>query len=86
MPVQLDYSCIYTGPMSHLVRNNESSMHSILLRIHITNKLEKVAAKYGILGDVSKGKMIWVKFKWSVDFSSVDSLRNKVHPIFFVLK
>src|SRR5580698_7546718 len=42
--------------------------------IHVTLKqLEKVAAKYGILGDGSKGKKIWVKFKWSVDFSSVDS-------------
>src|ERR1700730_13988256 len=39
MPVQLDYSCIYTGPTSHLVRNDKSSMHSILLRIHISNNL-----------------------------------------------
>ena len=27
-------------------------------------KLEKVAAKFGILGDASKGRKIWVKFKW----------------------
>src|SRR5947207_1680498 len=47
--------------------------------IHVTLKeLEKVATKYRILGDGSKGKKIWVRFKWSVDFASVDSLRNKV--------
>jgi hypothetical protein len=47
--------------------------------------LEKVAAKFGVLGDGSKGRKIWAKFKWSVDFSGVDSLRNKVSSIFSVL-
>jgi hypothetical protein len=54
--------------------------------IHVTLKeLEKVAAKYRILGDASKGKKIWVKFKWSVDFASVDSLRNKVSSLSLII-
>jgi hypothetical protein len=55
--------------------------------INVTlKKLEKVAAQYGILGDGSKGKKIWMKIKWSANLSSVDSLRNKVPPTFPVLK
>ena len=41
-------------------------------------RLEKVAKKYEVLGSSSKGKHFWVKFKWSVEFSSIDGLRNKV--------
>jgi hypothetical protein len=49
-------------------------------------QLEKVAAKYGILGDSSKGRKIWTKFKWSVESPSINSLRNKVLPVLSVLK
>ncbi len=41
-------------------------------------RLEKVAKKYEVLGSSSKGKHFWVKFKWSVEFSSIDGLRHKV--------
>ena len=42
--------------------------------------LEKVAKKYETLGSGSgsKRRQIWAKFKWSVDFSKIDALRNKV--------
>ena len=40
--------------------------------------LEKVARKYEILGSNSKRKLIWAKFKWSVEFTSIDGLRNKL--------
>ena len=44
-------------------------------------KLEKVAKKYEILGSNSKRRQLWTKFKWSVEFSDIDALRNKVcHP------
>ena len=42
------------------------------------NRLRKVASKYAILGTGSKAKQLWVKFKWSAEFSSIDRLRNKV--------
>lgn len=43
-------------------------------------RLEKVAKKYEILGSSSKRRQIWAKFKWSVEFSRIDALRNKVGP------
>lgn len=42
-------------------------------------KLEKVAKKYQILGSSSKRQQLWTKFKWSVEFSDIDSLRSKVY-------
>jgi len=39
MPIQPVYSMIYRGLTSHLVDNNQSSMHSIPLRTHIYNRL-----------------------------------------------
>ena len=41
-------------------------------------RLEKVAKKYEILGSSSKRRQIWAKFKWSVEYSKIDALRNKV--------
>ena len=41
-------------------------------------RLEKVAKKYDILGSSSRRRQIWAKIKWSVEFSKIDSLRNKV--------
>lgn len=41
-------------------------------------KLEKVAKKYDILGSSSKRRQLWAKLKWSIDFSDIDNLRNKV--------
>jgi len=78
------------NPQSILIEAGEDRVRMVkemVSGINVTLKqLEKVAAKYGILGDGSKGRKIWAKFKWSVDFSSVDSLRNKVPPVFSVLK
>ena len=42
------------------------------------NLLEKFAKKYEILGSGSKRRQMWAKFKWSMDFSKIDGLRNKV--------
>jgi hypothetical protein len=78
------------NPESVLIKAGEDRVRMVnemVSNVGVTlKKLEKVAAKFGILGDGSKGKKIWVKFKWSVDFSGVDSLRNKVSAIFSVLK
>jgi len=78
------------NPQSILIEAGEDRVRMVkemVSGINVTLKqLERVAARYGILGDGSKGRKIWVKFKWSVDFSSVDSLRNKVPLIFSVLK
>ena len=43
-------------------------------------RLEKVAKNYDLLGSSSSSnrRQIWAKFKWSVDFSKIDALRNKV--------
>lgn len=41
-------------------------------------KLEKVAKRYQVLGSSSKRRQLWTKFKWSVEFSDIDSLRSKV--------
>lgn len=54
-------------------------MNEMVSRVGETLKLlEKAAKKYEILGSGSKKRQIWVKFKWSVDFSKIDTLRNKV--------
>ena len=78
------------NPESVLIKAGEDRVRMVnemVSSVGVTlKKLEKVAAKFGILGDVSKGRKIWVKFKWSVDFSTVDSLRNKVSSTFSVLK
>ena|SRR5436190_1355740 len=77
------------NPESILIKAGEDRVAMVKEMVAGINKtlkqLEKVAAKYGILGDDSKGRKIWTKLKWSVDFSSVDSLRNKVPPHLFVL-
>ena len=52
-------------------------------------QLEKVAKKHEMLGSngsngsngsssKGKGRQIWAKFRWSVEFSKIDGLRNKV--------
>ncbi|KAL8925684.1 MAG: hypothetical protein Q9208_003367 [Pyrenodesmia sp. 3 TL-2023] len=41
-------------------------------------KLERVAKKYQILGSSSKRRQLWTKFKWSIEFSDIDSLRSKL--------
>jgi hypothetical protein len=78
------------NPQSILIEAGEERVKMVkemVSGIHVTLKqLEKVAAKYRILGDGSKGRKIWAKFKWSVDFSGIDSLRNKVCLIFSILK
>ena len=69
-------------PNSTLVRAGEDRVRMVNEMVsHIgetLNLLEKVAKKYGILGSGSKRRQIWVKFKWSVEFSKIDALRNKV--------
>lgn len=70
---------------STLVRAGEDRVRMVnemVSRVNLTLKeLQKVAKKYKILGTGSKGKQIWVKFKWSVEFTSIDSLRSKVRLI-----
>ena len=74
-----------SDPGSTLVRAGEDRVRMVnemVSRINLTLKeLQKVAKKYEILGTGSKGKQIWVKFKWSVEFTSIDSLRSKVRLI-----
>ena len=41
-------------------------------------KLEKLVKKYHILDSGTKYRQLWLKFKWSAEFSSIDSLWNKV--------
>ena len=69
-------------PTSALVQAGEDRVrmvNEIVSRIGETLKLlEKVAKKYEILGSGSKRRQIWARFKWSVDFSKIDVLRNKV--------
>jgi len=60
-------------------------VNEMLSRINVTLKeLQKVARKYEILGTGSKRQQIWVKFKWSVEFTSIDSLRSKVCIVYSV--
>ena len=69
-------------PTSTLVQAGEDRVRMVnemVARVGETLKLlEKVAKKYEILGSGSKRRQIWAKFKWSVDFSKIDTLRNKV--------
>lgn len=69
-------------PTSTLVQAGEDRVRMVnemISRIGETLKsLDKVAKKYEILGSGSKRRQIWTKFKWSVDFSKIDGLRNKV--------
>ena len=51
------------------------TVHNISLTL---KSLEKVAKKYDILGSGSKRKHLWATFKWSVDLTSIDGLRNKL--------
>lgn len=70
------------NPRSTLVQAGEvrvRMVNDIVKGIDETLKrLEKVAKKYEVLGSSSKGKHFWVKLKWSVEFSKIDGLRNKV--------
>lgn len=72
-------------PGSVLVQAGEDRVRMVkemVSRIEITlTQLEKVAMKYDILRPSSKGKKIWMKAKWSFEFTSLDSLRNKVLTI-----
>lgn len=69
-------------PDSVLVQAGEDRVRMVkemVSRIEITlTQLEKVAMKYDILRPSSKGKKIWTKVKWSFEFTSLDSLRNKL--------
>lgn len=72
-------------PRSTLAQGGEDRarmLNDIVKSIGDTLKrLEKVAKKYEVLDSSSKGTHFWVKFKWSLDFSSINGLRNKVrHP------
>ncbi|KAI9772340.1 MAG: hypothetical protein M1840_001089 [Geoglossum simile] len=70
------------NPDSILRRSGEDRVRMVnemVSRVNVTlRELQKVATKYTILGNGSKGKRIWQKLKWSVEFSSIDSLRNKL--------
>jgi hypothetical protein len=58
-------------------------VNEMVSRVEITLKeLQKVAKKYKILETGSKGKKLWAKLSWSVELSSIDSLRSKVSIVF----
>lgn len=72
-------------PNSTLVRSGEDRIRMVkemMSRVEVTLKeLEKHAKKYEKLGDSSRSKVrkqLWAKFKWAVDASDLDALRNKV--------
>lgn len=71
-------------PNSTLVRSGDARIvmvKEMMGRVEVTlRELEKHAKKYEKLGDNTraKRKQIWSKFKWSVDATNLDSLRNKV--------
>ncbi|RPB07542.1 hypothetical protein P167DRAFT_495646 [Morchella conica CCBAS932] len=72
-------------PNSTLVRSGEDRIRMVkemMSRVEVTLKeLEKHAKKYEKLGDSSRSKVrkqLWAKFKWSVDASDLDALRNKL--------
>jgi hypothetical protein len=77
-----------SDPSSTLVQAGEDwvrMVNEMVSRINVTLKeLQKVAKNYKILGTGSKGKQIWVKFKWSVEFSSIDSLRSKALLVYSI--
>lgn len=74
------------NPESTLMRSGDARIRMVremIARVEITLKeLDKFAKKYEKLGEAKQGKKIskqvWKKFMWSVDASSLDSLRNKV--------
>lgn len=56
-------------------------MNEMLGRVMVTlGELQIIAEKYEKLGDLSRGKLklAWSKFKWSLDATDLDALRNKV--------
>lgn len=71
-------------PNSTLMRSGPDRikmMNEMIIRVVATlGELQKIAEKYEKLGDLSRGrlKQVWSKFKWSIDASDLDALRNKV--------
>lgn len=85
----LSHSITFLGdeakdPKSTLMRGGEDRirmMGEMMARVEVTlGELQKIADKYEKLGDLSRGRMkqAWTKFKWSVDATDLDALRNKV--------
>jgi hypothetical protein len=70
------------NPDSVLVRAGQERVQMVndmVSRVQVTlTSLQKVAKEYEVLQSTSKGKHVWKKFKWSIEFSNLDSLRNKV--------
>lgn len=74
------------NPESTLMKSGEARIvmvREMIVRVMVTLKeLEKFAKKYEKLGEPKQGqklsKQVWKKFMWSVEASSLDSLRNKV--------
>lgn len=70
------------NPESILCRAGEDRVRMVsemVLRVKVTlEELQKVAKKHRALEEGSKRKIIWEKFKWSVESKSIDSLRSKV--------
>jgi len=69
-------------PDSALVRAGEDRVRMVNEMVHnislTLQSLEKVAKKYEILGSGSKKRRLWARFKWSVEMTSIDGLRNKL--------
>jgi hypothetical protein len=76
-------------PNSLLVLAGEDRVkmvNEMVARIHVTLKeLQQVAKRYGILQTGSRGKKVWARIKWSVDFRGIEGLRNKVRWVAVLL-
>ena len=76
-------------PSSALVQAGENRVRMVnemVKGIGVTlKKLEKITKKYEILGSNSKRRQLWTKFKWFVEFSDIDALRNKVCRSWMIL-
>lgn len=54
-------------------------VNTMIGNISVTLKaLEKVAKKFDALGSNSKRRLLWGRFKWSVELTSIDALRSKL--------
>jgi hypothetical protein len=69
-------------PDSILVQAGEDRVRTVNEMVSGVNttlkELQKLANKYKLLESDSKRKRIWAKLSWSAEYSSIDSLRNKV--------
>ena len=72
-------------PDSFLVQAGDDRVklvNGMVANIKLTlNKMEKIARKYEIMGSTtaSKPKQMWTRFKWTLDWSTIEKLRAKLN-------